>query len=118
MWFGHDNWRTREGVVGYPLYMPGITRRQLRLREAFLDGKTRGVTTAAYFERARQGPEPSKQHISGELVIAVGHSRAKRTRSDVPRVGHSLSLVGIMREMANVYRECRTGKTAPELGCS
>jgi hypothetical protein len=28
-----------------------------------------------------------------------------------------LSLAGIMREMANVYRECRTGKTSPELGC-
>jgi hypothetical protein len=48
---------------------------------------------------------------------ATGHSRAKRTQSDVPRVGHLLSLAGIMREMANVYRECRTGKTSPELGC-
>jgi hypothetical protein len=47
----------------------------------------------------------------------VGHSRAKRTHLDVPRVGHLLSLAGIMREMANVYRECRTGKTSPELGC-
>jgi hypothetical protein len=48
---------------------------------------------------------------------ATGHSRAKRSRSDVPRVGHLLNLAGIMREMANVYRECRTGKTSPELGC-
>ena len=50
-------------------------------------------------------------------TIATGHSRAKRSRSDVPRVGHLLTLAGIMREMANVYRECRTGKTSPESGC-
>ncbi len=35
----------------------------------------------------------------------------------MPRVGHLLNVAGIMREMANVYRECRTGKTSPALGC-
>ena len=34
-----------------------------------------------------------------------------------PRVGHLDTLGGVLREMACVYRECRTGKTAPELGC-
>ncbi len=69
MWFGSDNWRTREGMVGSPLHMPGITRSQLKLLAAFLDGKTRGIPNAAYFERAGQGRETSKQHISGEQAI-------------------------------------------------
>jgi hypothetical protein len=69
MWLGSDNWRTREEVVGSPLHMPGITRSQLKLLAAFLDGKTRGIPNAAYFERAGQGREPSKQHISGEQAI-------------------------------------------------
>jgi len=33
-----------------------------------------------------------------------------------PRVGHLDSLAGIMREMACVYREVRTGKTKADLG--
>jgi hypothetical protein len=49
--------------------MPGITRRRLKLLAVFLDGKARGIPNAAYFERAGQGREPSKRHISGEQVI-------------------------------------------------
>jgi hypothetical protein len=67
MWFGHDNWRTREEAVGSALHMPGITRRQLRLVATFLDGKTRGIPTAACFERMRQRQD--QQHISGKQVI-------------------------------------------------
>ena len=46
MWFGYDQGRTREEVVGSPLHMPGITRRQLKLVAAYLDGKTRGIPSA------------------------------------------------------------------------
>jgi hypothetical protein len=34
-----------------------------------------------------------------------------------PRVGHLATLADIFSEMSAVYREVRTGKTAPELGC-
>src|SRR5687767_12591494 len=34
-----------------------------------------------------------------------------------PRIGHLDSLGGVVREMSAVYREVRTGKTAPDLGC-
>jgi hypothetical protein len=53
MWFGSDNWRTRGEVVGSSLHVPGITRRQLKLLSAFLDGKARGIPSAAYCERMR-----------------------------------------------------------------
>ena len=34
-----------------------------------------------------------------------------------PRVGHLDSLGGVVREMSAIYREVRTGKTAPDMGC-
>jgi hypothetical protein len=34
-----------------------------------------------------------------------------------PRIGHLDSLGGVVREMSAVYREVRTGKTEPDIGC-
>jgi hypothetical protein len=34
-----------------------------------------------------------------------------------PRIGHLDSLGGVVREMSAVYREVRTGKTKPDMGC-
>jgi hypothetical protein len=48
----------------------------------------------------------------------MAKSQSKRGNSGGlgPRVGHLDSLAGIMREMACVYREVRTGKTKADLG--
>jgi hypothetical protein len=37
--------------------------------------------------------------------------------SQAPRIGHLDSLGGVVREMAALYREARTGKLAPDIAC-
>jgi hypothetical protein len=47
-----------------------------------------------------------------------GGQGGKRERTGQgPRIGHLDSLGGVVREMSAVYREVRTRKTAPDLGC-
>ena len=44
-------------------------------------------------------------------------SKREKMTGPGPRVGHLDDLAGVFAEMAAVYREVRTGKTRPDLGC-
>jgi hypothetical protein len=46
-----------------------------------------------------------------------GHGGEDTPSGGGPRIGHLDSLGGVVREMAAVYREVRTGKTEPDIGC-
>lgn len=49
--------------------------------------------------------------------MAKQHEGKDKPEGPPPRIGHLDSVTGIMREMANVYREVRRGKTNADRGC-
>jgi hypothetical protein len=56
------------------------------------------------------------KRLSSQAKRAGQGGKGDRTGQG-PRVGHLDSLGGVVREMSAVYREVRTGKTKPDLGC-